>query len=477
MQSQLDEGDQLFFIAENLAKDFSLFAERETGAIEDHVRGLLQSSAVERQLETLRNLDIDAYIERCVAPAEAAGRLSARQVIARLGRVSQVEEDGPFYSAVLTMDFGGRSRQVGCIVQDRKVRNGAWMPNHHLAAARRADEWSRRNIPIVSFMDTPGADSGADANARNQAHAISRLIAEMCNVDVPTLGIIFGLGYSGGAIPLAASNLILSVRDGVFNTIQPKGLANIARKYNLSWQECAKQVGVSSYELFAQGNIDGIIDYVPGEEGEKLENLRQAIMSGIENVERSTGAFVAANPYIIDHYRRNLERYLNPERRELPADASVSLTGTRVPTEYPDVFGVAFRYLRYLGVRKRIRSTTTKQYGRLAEVEIPRGELADRSERERKRAFLSWLQDPEKLVYDDGLAKAWKNYLEKRQALHDERGRIASLLFGEPKKNYEDARATLLIAVTTYLYNRWKSEARAICRRWSSICARRSPPG
>lgn len=460
MQSQLDEGDQLFFIAENLAKDFSLFAERETEAIEDHVGGLLQSGAIERQLDTLRNLDIDAYIERCVAPAEAAGRPSARQIIARLGRVSRVEEDGPFYSAVVTMDFGGRSRQVGCIAQDRKVRNGAWMPNHHLAAARRAEEWSRRSIPIVSFMDTPGADSGAEANSCNQAHAISRLIAEMCNVDVPTLGIIFGLGYSGGAIPLAASNLILSVRDGVFNTIQPKGLANIARKYNLSWQECAKQVGVSSYELFEQGNIDGIIDYVPGEEGEKLDNLRRAIISGIENVERSTGAFVAANPYIIDHYRRSLERYLDPQRRPLQADASASLTGNRVPTEYPDVFGVAFRYLRYLGVRKRIRSTTTKQYGRLAEVEIPRGELADRSERERKRAFLSWLQDPEKLVYDDGLTKAWKNYLEKKQAVHDERGRIASLLFGEPKKNYEDARATLLIAVTTYLYNRWKGEAR-----------------
>ncbi|HSG90849.1 MAG TPA: biotin carboxylase N-terminal domain-containing protein [Pseudomonadales bacterium] len=465
MQSQHDEGDQLFLIAENLAKDFSLFAERETEAIEDHVRGLLSARAIERQLDKLRNLDIDTYIERCVAPAEAGGRMSARAVIQRLGkRVSQIEEDGPFYSAVVAMDFGrsgrpGDVRQVGFIAQDRNVNNGAWMPRHHLAAARRVDEWSRRSIPIVSFMDTPGADSGAEANANNQAHAISRLIAEMCNVDVPTLGIIFGLGYSGGAIPLAASNLILSVRDGVFNTIQPKGLANIARKYNLSWQECAKQVGVSSYELYEQGNIDAIIDYVPGEDEEKLDNLRQAIVSGIENVERSISAFVAANPYIIDHYRRNLERYMNPSPRLHATEASASLSMTKAPTEYSNVFGVAFRYLRYLGVRKRIHSSTVKQYGRLAEVEIPRGELADRSERERRRAFLSWLQDPEKLIYDEGLARAWKNFQEKKQALHDERGRIASLLFGEPKQNYDDARAQLLLAVTTYLYNRWKNEA------------------
>ena len=66
----------------------------------------------------------------------------------------------------------------------------------------------------------------------------------MCNVDVPTVGIILGIGYSGGAIPLAASNLILAVRDAVFNTIQPKGLANIARKYNLSWQVREARGGV-----------------------------------------------------------------------------------------------------------------------------------------------------------------------------------------------------------------------------------------
>lgn len=460
MQTQQDGGDQLFLIAESLAKDFSLFAERETSSIEDHVHGLLSRRAIDRQLEKLRQMDIDSYIERCVAPAEDPGRISVRTVLPKLGsRVAQVEENGPFYSAVITMDFGDRQRQVGVIAQDRSVRNGVWGPEHHLAAARRVDQWSTRRLPIVSFMDTPGADAEEAANRDNQAHSISRLIAEMANVDVPTLGIIFGLGYSGGAIPLAASNLILSVRDGVFNTIQPKGLANIARKYNLSWQECAKLVGVSSYELCAQGNIDGIIDYVPGEEDDKLGNLRQAIVTGILNVEQSTRSFVAANPYILDHYQRNLERYLNPSDRLNATEASASLSNIKTPTEYPNVFGVTFRYLRYLGLRKRIKSTSVKQYGRLAEVEIPQGELADRAERERRRAFLSWLQDPEKLVYDDSLTKAWKNYREKKEAVHDERGKLAQLFFGEPRKNYEDARETLLLTLSTYLYNRWKHEA------------------
>ncbi|MEM9624498.1 MAG: carboxyl transferase domain-containing protein, partial [Pseudomonadota bacterium] len=118
-----------------------------------------------------------------------------------------------------------------------------------------------------------------------------------------------------------------------------------------------------------------------------------------------------------------------------------------------------YRYLRYLQVRKRIKATTKQQYGRLADQEMPKGELHIRADRERRLTFLKWLQDPDKIVYDEILSKAWRNYYEKRQALHDERGRIAQLIFGEPKQNYEVARADLLSSIGVYLYNRWKNEA------------------
>ena len=139
--------------------------------------------------------------------------------------------------------------------------------------------------------------------------------------------------------------------------------------------------------------------------------------------------------------------------------ASASLKVTKSPTEYLNVFGVAYRYLRYLGVRRRIKSTTTQQYGRLANHELPQGELEVRADRERRQTFLRWLQDPDKVMYDDTVARAWKNYIEKRQAVHDERGRIAQFIFGEPKKNYDDARSILIRTVGMYLYNRWKSES------------------
>ena len=459
MVKQLIEGDRLFFIAESLAKDFSLFP--QVAQEDQPVPGLLSSRDISRRQEELRELNIDAYIEAVVTPAEDQGRIAAPAIIRQLGRVLEEQSSGPYYQASVLLNFAdGVEREVGFIAQDRTVELGSWMPEHHLRAAGFIDRCSSRAMPIVSFMDTPGADPREDANLNNQAHSISRLIAEMSNVDVPNVGLVYGIGYSGGAIPLAASNVILSLRDGVFSTIQPAGLANIARRLNLSWQECAKYVGVSPYELHAQGNIDAIVDYSPNDPLDKLENLRLALIHSIMNVESRTKEFVAENPYIMDHYRQSLLRYLKPSEQLQAMQSSASLALTRNPTEYLNVFGVAFRYLRYLQVRKRIKATSTQQYGRLAEQEVPAGELHARADRERRQTFLHWLQDPDRVVYDEALSKAWRSYQDKRQAMNDERGRIAQMIFGEPKQNYENARANLLSTVGVFLYNRWKKEAR-----------------
>ena len=205
MEHAAAAGDQLFLIAESLAQDFSLFPDQGAG---EHagMRGLLGDADIARRCEALANMDIDSYIEAVVAGAEDPRRQAAPEIIRRLGEVSSEVRDGPFYAALVRMDFDGEARQVGFIAQDRSAKNGVWGPEHHLAAAERIAEFSKRALPIVSLMDTPGADAEAEANRDNQAHSISRLIAEMSNVTVPNLGIVFGLGYSGGAIPLAASN-------------------------------------------------------------------------------------------------------------------------------------------------------------------------------------------------------------------------------------------------------------------------------
>ena len=99
------------------------------------------------------------------------------------------------------MQFGDAVRKIGLIAQDRAHASGVWGPEHHEIAARMAADFAIRSMPIVTFMDTIGADAGEVANQNNQAHAISGLIAELCNVDVPTVGIIIGQGCHNVGVP------------------------------------------------------------------------------------------------------------------------------------------------------------------------------------------------------------------------------------------------------------------------------------
>ena len=499
--SSTHSGDHLFLIAEELAQDFSLFPHSDhLQQAKTPIGGLLSDEVIRQEAAILKDLDVDSYVTRCIEPASDVKRASAKVVLEQLcENVSEVVEVGPFYSVVATMQWGSQRRRIGVIAQERGANQGAWMPEHHHLATKRAIVFGRRSLPILTLMDTPGATADAEANYNNQSHSISMLIAQMCNVEVPTVGITLGFGYSGGAIPLAASNVILSVRDGVFNTIQPQGLASIARKYNLSWQECARHVGVSAYELYEQGNIDGVIDYVPGEPGEKLDNLRQAIITSIVVIEQNLSRFIHEHHYIKDHYEAELQRYLQRtnvvqqlsddstalaapdtdqtngraaddiEAKSGETEALVAARSAWVvdallhantpPVNFPNIFGVAVRYLRYLGIRRRIISTTKQQYGRLAKQEVPKGELHARAQQEVVAFFEDWLQNPDRVIYDDTLSQAVRNYHNKRQAAGADRSQFARLLLGEPKEQYKLARTQLLMGVALYLYNRWKGRA------------------
>jgi len=308
-------------------------------------------------------------------------------------------------------------------------------------------------------MDTPGADAGTEANANNQAHSISRLIAVMAAVKIPTVGIIYGLGYSGGAIPLATTNLLLAVRNAAFNTIQPKGLANIARQYNLSWQESARYVGVSPSELYRSGAIDGVIDWDPSDNGDSNTNLVAAMFSAIEEIEADAKREVLENEKISIDYTNSVrtEKLHKKELDALQEATNFELYGEL--TEYPSVYSHAMMYLRSLSMRCRIHSTTVESYGRLAEEEIPKGDLEERTQQIRKVAFQQWLTDPEKLVYNDQLAKAWSTLKQKEGELETDRNKITTLLLGDPQNNYKTAKKNYCFTLCLYLYNRWKSDA------------------
>jgi len=449
--------DSLFLRAEQMAHDFSLFPSRADPAA--HIEGLLREDEIKTRVFELQLLDVDSYIEQSVLPSENKSRVDARKVLRRLkGQTLQQGDHGPLYWAEMILECDGRERRIGFIAQNRSENNGVWMPEHHQLAVKAIRGFTQRALPIVTFIDTPGADAGAEANLGNQAHSISHLIAEMAQIDVPCVGIILGSGYSGGAIPLATVNILLSVRDSVFNTIQPPGLASIARKYDLSWQECAKYVGVSAYELYEQDCIDGIIDYVPGER-HKLVNLRKAIFSSIDHVERTAMEFVSKSPFIFDHYRRSMQRYLKPKTELKKMQDASPLSMAESPTTQLNVFGIAYRYLRYLGLRSRTRSISKDSYGRLSELKILRGDLQKRADVERQKAFEEWLAQPLELRYDEGLLKAWRTYKLRKRALDEPEKRIRRLVFGSTQEQFDQAHDRLCVEFSLHLFNRWKTEA------------------
>ncbi|MAA72536.1 MAG: carbamoyl-phosphate synthase large subunit [Bermanella sp.] len=457
--SQFDT-DQLFQIAEKLSQDFSLFPSQKDSHAEGMVQGLLSQEQVDDKSAQLKALDIDGYIQEVVSPSESSQRLNAKQLVHKLTtRFITEQEFGPLYVAEVELDFNNQFRRVGFIGQNRSERNGAWLPEHHQQAVKALRQFARHITPVVTLIDTPGADASEQANLDNQAHSISRLISEMSNIDVPTVGIILGAGYSGGAIPLASTNILLSVRDGIFNTIQPQGLASIARKYNLSWQECAKYVGVSAYELQLRNVIDGIIDYAPGDRIDQLQNLSDAITTSILSIETGAENFARENPYLMDHYLRSVERYLNPSNKLVALEKGSSLNLASSPSEHHNLFRMTYRYMRYLTLRKRISSTTTGHYSRLAEVEVPTGKLNERLEGEKRKKFQKWLQAPDKIRYDEDLNKLWKNYIQKLESRDEDRGSISKLFFGEPEDNYIKAKQDFSFSLGLYLFNRWKSDA------------------
>ncbi|MEO0368307.1 MAG: carboxyl transferase domain-containing protein, partial [Pseudomonadota bacterium] len=457
------QGRDLFSDIERRAQDLSLNDNRHPFKWHQNIDGLISPRKLEATRQKLRRLNVDDYVAQVLDQAESVTRPSARSITNLFkGKIHSEFELGPLYSVELTMQYGDTERRIGIIAQDRQIKNGVWGPEHHLEACRLVASYNSRAIPIVTFMDTPGADAGTEANAGNQAHSISRLIAFMAAAKVPSIGIIYGLGYSGGAIPLATTNLVFAVRHAAFNTIQPKGLANIARQYNLSWQESARYVGVSPPELYRKGVVDGVIDWDPSDENaldNHPDNLAAAIMSGIGEIELSAKKEVLENPLISAHYlsRVRTEKMHKASLEALQKAADFSLDGEL--SEYPNVYSHALMYLRSIGMRCRIHSATIERYGRLADEEIPKGDLDTRTAQIREASFQQWLNDPEKLVYHDQLSKSWETLKQRLEEVDFERNKITALILGDPQSNYRAAQKQYCFVLCLYLYNRWKSEA------------------
>ena len=137
------------------------------------------------------------------------------------------------------------------------------------------------NIPIIIFVDTPGAYPGVGAEERGQAEAIAKSIECSMDIKVPTISIIIGEGGSGGAIALASSSKVIMLENAIYSVISPEGCATILWRDPKKTLEAASAMKLSSKDLLDLKVIDEIIEEpLGGAHRDKnfiLENVRKSI--------------------------------------------------------------------------------------------------------------------------------------------------------------------------------------------------------
>ena len=121
---------------------------------------------------------------------------------------------------------------------------------------RQAEKFGR---PVITFIDTPGAYPGLEAEARGQGEAIASTLALMSALTVPTLAVVTGEGGSGGALALGVANTVLMLENAVYSVLSPEGFASILWKDASRSGEAAAIMKLTASDLLSLGIADEII--------------------------------------------------------------------------------------------------------------------------------------------------------------------------------------------------------------------------
>lgn len=150
--------------------------------------------------------------------------------------------------------------QKGRDTKERTKRNfGMTKPEGFRKALRIMKLAEKFGLPVITFVDTPGAYPGIDAEERNQAEAIGRSIFELTHLKVPVISVIIGEGGSGGALALAVADTVMILQYAVYSVISPEGCASILWKDAGKAPEAAESLSLTATKLFNLGLVDKII--------------------------------------------------------------------------------------------------------------------------------------------------------------------------------------------------------------------------
>ena len=176
--------------------------------------------------------------------------------------------------------------EKGNSTESRIQRNfGMARPEGYRKAARLMKLADKFGLPIITFIDTPGAYPGKGAEERGQAEAIARSTQTCLEVSVPIISIIIGEGGSGGAIAMASANTLIMLEHSIYSVISPEGCASILWKNSDKMREAADALKLTAQNLKEIGVVDKVIKEPLGgahrDKKKSLDEVKRALLKEI----------------------------------------------------------------------------------------------------------------------------------------------------------------------------------------------------
>ncbi|SDF27678.1 acetyl-CoA carboxylase carboxyl transferase subunit alpha [Eubacterium pyruvativorans] len=157
-----------------------------------------------------------------------------------------------------------------------KYRFGMPDPEGYRKAVRLMKQAEKFGRPVITFVDTPGAYPGMDAEERGQGEAIARSILTMSRLRVPSVAVFIGEGGSGGALALGAADRVIMLENSIYSILSPEGFASILWKDAGRWEEAAEVMKLTAGDLEELGICDLVIPE-DGDRGQLFDRVDRGI--------------------------------------------------------------------------------------------------------------------------------------------------------------------------------------------------------
>jgi acetyl-CoA carboxylase carboxyl transferase subunit alpha len=203
--------------------------------------------------------------------------------------------------------FNGQSvmvigHQKGRDTKEKIYRNfGMPRPEGYRKALRLMRLAEKFGIPVMTFVDTPGAYPGIDAEERGQSEAIGRNLYVMAELKVPVIVTIIGEGGSGGALAIAVGDTVQMLQYSTYSVISPEGCASILWKSAEKAPEAAETMGITAQRLKTLGLIDKIVNEPLGgahrDHAAMAQNLKKALQDALKQLSGQSTAELLATRY------------------------------------------------------------------------------------------------------------------------------------------------------------------------------------